>query len=495
MKYISTRGKSGAISAADAIIKGIADDGGLYVPESIPVFTEREMDELCEMDYKETAVLVLGKFLDDFSANEIKACVEAAYSETNFDHSGIAPLAKLDGGVNALELWHGPTCAFKDMALQLMPHLFVTALGKKNIKDHALVLVATSGDTGKAALEGFRDVDGVSVAVFYPGDGVSEIQKRQMTTQRGGNVHVAGICGNFDDAQRAVKRIFADSDFNQNLRANGTFLTSANSINWGRLVPQIVYYVHSCARLAADGQLGKDERVDICVPTGNFGNILACYYAKHMGAPIGKLICASNQNNVLTDFIHSGRYDRNRAFHQTMSPSMDILVSSNLERLLFELSGHDSEYTADLMDSLASDGAYTVSDKIKAGLDSDFYGGFCDEASTQSEIKRVWDSQKYLLDTHTAVASYVLNIYLKERGENRPSIFVSTASPFKFAPDVLQAISGSAATDGFEALKQLSAYTGIKVPDPLAELENMPVIHDRTIDESYAAQFVIETQD
>lgn len=492
MNYISTRGQKDGLSASRVIIKGIADDGGLYVPEKIPVLTKHEFDALIGKSYGETAKFVLGKFLGDFSKAEIEQCVAGAYTAQSFE-GGEAPIVELDGDTGVLELWHGPTCAFKDMALQLMPRLLVTSLAKNEVKGKAVVLVATSGDTGKAALEGFRDVGAVEIAVLFPDEGVSAVQKRQMTTQLGGNVAVAAVRGNFDDAQNTVKSIFADVNFNQKLAEKNMFLTSANSINWGRLVPQIIYYFYACAQVKARGLLEQnysDGFVDICVPTGNFGNILACFYAKKMGAPIGKLICASNSNNVLTDFIKSGVYDRNRDFIKTSSPSMDILISSNLERLLFELSGHDGAYIAELMDSLAKDGRYIVSDEIKRQLSEMFTAGFCDDTGTQKEINRVWKERGYLLDTHTAVASDVLHACRERQNSGRYAVLVSTASPYKFASDVLSALGAELPESELGSVEALSAVTGQPIPKGLRGLAELPVVHGDVLDSCEARQWL-----
>ncbi len=481
MKYNSTKGRDGGYSASQVMIKGIADDGGLFVPESIPALTAEERAKLPHMSYQEAANCVLSKYLTDFTPMEIAECVDAAYSESAFD-GGIAPVVSLKNGVQVLELWHGPTSAFKDMALQLMPHLLVTSLRKQGVTDTAVILVATSGDTGKAALAGFQDVPGVRVAVFYPEEGVSAVQKRQMTTQKGGNVAVAGIRGNFDDAQTAVKQIFADTEFASKLREKDLFLTSANSINWGRLVPQVVYYVYTCAQLQRRGVLKADETIDVCVPTGNFGNILAAYYAKQMGAPIGRLVCASNCNNVLTDFIETGTYNRNRAFSKTISPSMDILISSNLERLLYTLSGEDGAQIAAYMQQLAETGQYAVSAEIKTQLDALFTAGFCDDKATLQEIGHVWREQHYLLDPHTAVASAVLRQYQAASGRSAPALLVATANPYKFAADVMCALSDASAVTGLEAIAALQAATNLPLPAGLRDLAALPILHRDVID-------------
>ena len=491
MKYISTRGQSAPLTASQAIIKGLADDGGLYVPEFLPALSAAELASLPEKTYHEMAGLVLGRLLDDFSAAELAECLSAAYAPPAFEDNEPAKIVALDDRTALLELWHGPTCAFKDMALQLMPRLFMLSLKKNGISGRAVMLAATSGDTGKAALEGFRDLPGLSAAVLYPYGGVSEIQRLQMTTQRGDNVSVAAVRGNFDDTQNAVKRIFGDAAFRQSLADGGYFLTSANSINWGRLAPQIVYYFYACARLQAAGTLKPGDLLDVCVPTGNFGNILAGFYARCMGAPIGRLICASNRNNVLTEFIQTGRYDRNRPFYQTLSPSMDILISSNLERLLFALCRQDAATVADLMQQLSESGQYTVSDALRRGIQAIFAAGFCDDAGTLAEIGRVWRQYGYLLDPHTAVASAVLRA--ADFPDDRPRLIVSTASPFKFAPQVAGAIGLAGAGEGLDALGNLSAASGLPVPRSLSELGGLPERHRGLLAPDEIANWLLET--
>lgn len=469
MRYISTRGGDIAETAADAIRNGIARDGGLYVPENIPAFTEAEAEELRHADYSETATAVFRKFLSGYSVEDILTCSVAPYKDT-FDQNTVAPLYRLDDRTRVLELWHGPTSAFKDVALQALPYLITCAQRRAGGNSKVAILVATSGDTGKAALEGFRDIEGTSVTVLYPKDGVSDMQKRQMQTQRGGNVSVVAIEGNFDDAQSAVKAIFADERFCTTLSKNGVILSSANSINWGRLLPQIVYYVYTAFRCS--------ERTDFIVPTGNFGNILACWYAKRMGAPIGTLVCASNRNDVLTDFLQTGTYDSARELYKTLSPSMDILVSSNLERLLFELSGHDARCVSDRMEQLKTCGAYSVEADILRAIKAEFCAFRCDDAETLSEIRRVYEEHHYLVDPHTAVAMHAWRAYRAECPETN-CVIVSTASPYKFPDDVYRAVANETNEnlDAFTAMNRLSAWTDTEVPKPLGELFTLPCLH------------------
>jgi len=464
------------VSAAQAIAQGISREAGLFVPESLPRLSEERLRGLVELEYVDRACDILGDFLTDFTAGEIRACVEGAYGGGKFDNSRIAPLSKLCPDAYLLELWHGPTCAFKDMALQLLPHL-LTRSGKKVADGREIcILVATSGDTGKAALEGFRDVDGTRILVFYPRDGVSDIQKLQMTTQQGGNVGVWGVEGNFDDTQSFVKSIFTDKDIRARLESHNMSFSSANSINWGRLAPQIVYYISAYCDLVAGGEIAFGDVVNAAVPTGNFGNILAAYYAKKMGLPLGKLLCASNINNVLTDFIRTGTYDRRRQFHATSSPSMDILISSNLERMLFALSDGDDKIVTDLMGQLAQNGCYTVSGEMRDLLQSELYGGFCDEARTARTIKKTFEEYSYLCDTHTAVALAVLEQYVRETGNHTKTIVASTANPYKFAGSILTAITGrQSGEDEFAQINELSALTGTAVPPQILELRNSAV--------------------
>ena len=478
MQYQSTRDKNIGVASAQAIKKGISSDGGLFVPVSIPEITLNEIDKMSSMKYTERAEYVLGKYLTDYTAEEIAECAENAYTAEKFGSDDIAPVYKLNDSSYILELWHGPTCAFKDMALQILPHLLTKAIRKTGEDKEVVILVATSGDTGKAALEGFKDVKGTKIQVFYPVDGVSKIQKLQMTTQDGNNVSVVAVKGNFDDAQTGVKKIFTDTAYIEKLDKKGYSLSSANSINWGRLVPQIVYYFSAYCDLLKKGEINLGEEINICVPTGNFGNILAAYYAKCMGLPVKKLICASNKNNVLTDFIKTGTYDRNRTFHTTISPSMDIIISSNLERLLFIMSGRNDEEIRKYMSLLSSDGKYTVSDDIFEKIKADFYAGSCDDDETKSTIKEINEKYSYTPDTHTAVGIKVYNDYAKETGDNTKTVIASTANPFKFNKSVLEALENNGAFDDkdeFELLDMLCAESGLEIPESLRCLKNKEV--------------------
>ena len=469
MKYYSTRDESIKISAAEAIAKGLAGDGGLFVPESLPEVSLEDVRGMCALDYKGRAKRIMGLFLDDFTAEELESFVNAAYGK-NFDCGAIAPLSFVDDKTAFLELWHGPTCAFKDMALQMLPHLLTASLKKTGEDRQVCILVATSGDTGKAALEGFADVAGTKIFVFYPKDGVSDIQRLQMVTQSGENVGVCAVVGNFDDAQTGVKKIFGDREFAAKLSDRGYFLSSANSINWGRLLPQIVYYFSAYCDYVSCSRIAMGEKLDFCVPTGNFGNILAGWYAKQMGLPVGRLICASNENNVLTDFINTGVYDKNRPFHTTISPSMDILVSSNLERLLYHIAG--SEKVRGYMAQLSETGRYQLDEKVLEKIKADFCCGCCDDADTRAGIRQLSDKTEYLMDTHTAVAYKVLSDYRYAQGAKRPAVVVSTASPFKFAADVLDAFGIKASGD---PLAELSETSGIPTPAPLSGLDKREV--------------------
>lgn len=484
MKYVSTRDASSVkskVSASEAVCRGLAPDGGLYVPESLPSITDGDIRHIASLPYAKRAAHILSLFFEEFTDAELTEMCKTAYSSESFP-DGAAPIAHVSGKVSALELWHGPTCAFKDMALQLMPHLFTACLKKTGETRRALILVATSGDTGKAALEGYRDVPGVSITVFYPETGVSRVQKLQMMTQEGENVSVCAIKGNFDDAQNGVKRIFSDEGIKSRLDENGMFLSSANSINWGRLAPQIVYYVSAYCDLWASGKIKLGDKVDVTVPTGNFGNILAAYIAKKMGLPLGKLVCASNANNVLTDFLATGVYDRNREFFATMSPSMDILISSNLERLLYFAAG--AEVTSKLMASLRDSGRYEVTPDVLSAIKSDFCGYFTDESGTSETIRRIYEDHAYLSDTHTAVAVSAAERFIGDSGSENEMIVCSTASPYKFAADVYRAVSGNASADSVTALGDLSAYTGTDIPAPLAKTLTMKVRFERTIEVS-----------
>ncbi len=473
MKYYSTRGDGIGVSAAQAIKQGLAEDGGLFLPEEIPALTKEEIATLCQMDYPHRAAYILGKFLTDYTQEELIADCKAAYGERF--HGGIAPLKQV-GDLHLLELWHGPTCAFKDMALQIMPRLLSRALTKTGETREAVILVATSGDTGKAALEGYRDVDGVRIQVFYPVHGVSRVQKLQMATQEGKNVSVCSVIGNFDDAQTGVKKIFGDSAMAKTLNDGGFFFSSANSINWGRLVPQIVYYVSAYCDLVVNGTLQNGEAMNVCVPTGNFGNIFAAYLAKQMGLPIAHFVCASNSNRVLTDFLTTGTYDRNREFYTTMSPSMDILISSNLERLLYLLAG--SERTRGYMKALNETGSYTVEPEILAQLQKEFSGYDTDEVRTSMTIQFLYEKEGYLCDTHTAVGVYAAQCYQKETGDPTPMVVASTASPYKFAADVFASLCGKRPEDEFSALALLSTLTGVEIPAPLANLDQKEIRFD-----------------
>lgn len=473
MAYISTRNRAVKVTAAQAIARGISEEGGLFVPEQITALSGDDFNALRKMDYIERADFVLSRFLDDFTSDELLECVKGAYTGS-FDNGLPAPIKQLDDKINILELWHGPTCAFKDLALQLLPYLLTVSAAKTSAGKKTVILVATSGDTGKAALEGFRDVKGTEIIVFYPSEGVSPMQKLQMDSQAGENVHVCAIRGNFDDAQTGVKKIFTDEATKKLLSEHNMQFSSANSINWGRLAPQIVYYVSAYCDLLERGEK-LENGFNVVVPTGNFGNILAAYYAKKMGVPINRLICASNANNVLTDFIKTGTYNRNRRFYTTVSPSMDILISSNLERMLFELCGGDDKYVAELQSELSQNGCYTVKPEIKEKLSNLFYGGCCDDAQTLDTIKNTFKKYGYLCDTHTAVAVNVYEQYIKETGDDRPVVIASTASPYKFAKSVLSAVSDKTAEDEFESVRLLSEVTGTSVPQPIAALENAKI--------------------
>ncbi|MBQ6757423.1 MAG: threonine synthase [Oscillospiraceae bacterium] len=468
MKYISTRDKSTSVSAAEAISLGLSREGGLFLPDSVPALTKADIEEIARLSYPERAKLIMSRYLEDYTEEELGSFCSKAYGE-NFDCPECAPTVKVGDKTHVLELWHGPTSAFKDMALQMLPYLLTAAMKKTGETKKVCILVATSGDTGKAALEGFKDVENTKIMVFYPSDGVSDVQKLQMQSQEGENVGVIAITGNFDDAQSAVKTIFSDEKLREELDSKGWFLSSANSINWGRLLPQIVYYVSSYADLVASGEIGNGEEVDFCVPTGNFGDILAGYFAKLMGLPVGRLICASNANNVLTDFINTGVYDRNRRFYTTISPSMDILISSNLERLLYLLSG-DDKLVARLMAELKESGKYTAPAELMEKLRASFAAEFLDDAETKEVIGRVWREKGYLMDTHTAVAYGALEKYRKA-DPGRTCVVLSTASPFKFTPAVLEAIGEDGEGAGVELIDRLSSATGKTAPKNLAALK------------------------
>ena len=472
MNYLSTRNKDLRLSAPQAIAKGLAPDGGLLTPAVLPRLPSSAVETMREMSYQQRVVYIMNSFLEGFAASELNSYASEAYGGGKFSHEDVAPVRKLDESTYCLELWHGPTCAFKDMALQILPHLLTASLDKNDEKKTVCILVATSGDTGKAALEGFRNVENTKILVFYPKDGVSEIQELQMVTQEGGNVGVSSVVGNFDDAQTGVKKLFADEKLAAELRERGYFLSSANSINWGRVLPQIVYYASAYCDLLKEGAIAKGQQVNVCVPTGNFGNILAAYYAKAMGIPIGRLICASNQNNVLTDFIHTGSYDRNRTFYNTLSPSMDILVSSNLERMVFELSGRDDRLVREYMSQLAQYGSYRGDSSIRTKLKKEFSAGCCSDEQTKAMIAKMWGECGYLIDPHTAVAFHVLDEYRVQTGDDTPTVVVSTASPFKFCDSVLDALGIKEHKGGLDILDQLAEVTGEPVPMPLARLKN-----------------------
>lgn len=491
MNYVSTRDTTEvprSIPSAEAIKNGIAPDGGLYMPESIPILTADDIERLCALDYAGRASMILSMFLCDYDRAALESDCREAYSEERFP-GGPAPLVSLGGDIYSLELWHGPTCAFKDMALQIMPRLLSRALAMTSERRLAHILVATSGDTGKAALEGYRDVDNVRITVFYPEDGVSPMQKRQMITQEGANVAVCAVKGNFDDAQTGVKKIFGDSELAKRAQEEGFFFSSANSINWGRLAPQIVYYVSAYCDLLNENEIFPGDVVNVCVPTGNFGNIFAGYIAREMGLPIGKLICASNSNCVLTDFIESGEYNRNREFYKTMSPSMDILISSNLERLLFLIGG--AELASSLMTQLNECGEYHVPYSILEKIHEDFAGYFCSETQTAETICSTHDELGYLIDPHTAVALNCARKYLEETGDTRKTIVVSTASAFKFPGDVCRSLEVETASDAPADLISALAEASESVPPAqLTRTLSMPVRFDRVVEKEDMAKFV-----
>ena len=478
--YKSTRSNDVEVTASQAILKGLADDGGLFVPESLPAL-EADMDTLAGMSYQETAYEVMSQFLTDFTEEELKDCIAKAYDE-KFDTKEIAPLVKKDEAYY-LELFHGKTIAFKDMALSILPHLLTTSAKKNQVKNEIVILTATSGDTGKAALAGFADVPGTKIIVFYPKHGVSPIQEKQMVTQKGANTFVVGIHGNFDDAQTGVKKMFGDKELAAQMDKAGYQFSSANSINIGRLVPQVVYYVYAYAKMYANGEVAKGEKINVVVPTGNFGNILAAYYAKNMGVPIDKLICASNDNKVLYDFFRTGTYDRNREFILTTSPSMDILISSNLERLIYKIAGADAAKDVTLMQNLAAEGKYEITDEMKAQL-KDFYGNYASEKETAEEIAEVYKKTGYIMDTHTAVASRVYRKYVAESGDQTKTVIASTASPYKFTRSVMDAIDAEKykGMGDFELVDALSELSGVKVPQAIEEIRTAPVLHKNVVE-------------
>ncbi len=489
MKFISTRGGSQVDCAAKAISKGLADDGGLFVPESFPKFSLDNIKELCDLSYAERACMVLHKYLEEYDYNELLLACQNSYSK--FEDEDAAPLVKIDDGTFIMELFHGPTLAFKDVALTLLPYLLRKGCDISGIKEEVLILVATSGDTGKAALEGFKDAKGIKVMVFYPSEGVSDMQKLQMCTQEGENVNVVAIKGNFDDCQTAVKNIFTSKEINAELLKNGVVLSSANSMNFGRLAPQITYYFSAYADLVSSGEIELGDKINFVVPTGNFGNILAGYYAKQMGLPVDKLVCASNSNNVLTEFFASGTYDANREFFKTVSPSMDILISSNLERLIFELSNRDTSLTKTRMEELKSQGKYTISNQEKDLLEKEFFANFTDEEDCIETIGDVFDEYGYLLDTHTAVA-YNVAMSFKEFTKNQNStVILSTASPYKFAHDVLSAISDKTPEDAFKCANLLFEQTANPIPKQIAELKTKEKRFTQVIEKSKTVDAVM----
>ncbi|MBO4478868.1 MAG: threonine synthase [Clostridia bacterium] len=471
MKYISTRNASRAVSGSEAILMGISPEGGLFVPESFPQVTLAEIEAMGEMSYAERSATVMSRFLDEFTYEELLEIANRAYSR--FDSEDTCPLTKIDDGAYVLELWHGPTYAFKDLALTVLPQLISACRKKRGEKGKTLVLVATSGDTGKAALEGFKDVDGTEIMVFYPDEGVSYMQKLQMITTGGNNTYVAGIKGNFDDAQTAVKKIFTDDGVRASLAKDGYVMSSANSINWGRLLPQIAYYFSSYADLLTSGEITLGDKIDFVVPTGNFGDILAGYYAMRMGLPVNKLVCASNINNVLTDFFNSGEYDATREFHKTISPSMDILISSNLERLLFEVVDRDDKALGSLMATLKETGKYKVDLVTLKRKIPMFAAGFADEDETMETIYNTFDEYGYVVDPHTSVAIAVYNDYYLTSGDQTPTVILSTASPYKFAQDVYEAVGENQEADPFKAVKKLHFLTGMEVPEGIDRLQTL----------------------
>lgn len=488
MLYVSTRNADEKVTASQAVLKGLAEDGGLFVPEQIPAL-DVPVDKLKDMTYQETAYEVMKLFLTDYTEEELKECIRNAYDE-KFDTSEIAPLVKVKDAYH-LELFHGATIAFKDMALSILPHLLITAARKNEVKNDIVILTATSGDTGKAALAGFADVKGTKIIVFYPKDGVSPIQQKQMVTQKGDNTFVVGINGNFDQAQTGVKQMFSDPALAGLMEAKGYQFSSANSINIGRLVPQIVYYVYAYAQMVKSGDIQDGERINVVVPTGNFGNILAAFYAKNMGLPIGKLICASNENKVLYDFFTTGTYDKNREFILTSSPSMDILISSNLERLIYRIAGNSAQKNQELMKSLQETGSYTITEEMKAQLVS-FYGNYASEEETAAVIREVYQDAGYIMDTHTAVAAAVYKKYRNETKDTAKTVIASTASPYKFTRSVMTAIDDKYdKKPDFELVDELKALSKVKVPKAIEEIRTAPVIH-KTVCEVDEMQSVVK---
>ena len=489
LSYQSTRGTESGLTASQAILKGLADDGGLFMPTYIPKL-EVPMEQLAKMSYQETAYQVMKLFLSDFTEEELRYCINSAY-DSKFDTEEIAPLVKADGAYY-LELFHGSTIAFKDMALSILPYLMTTSAKKNHVENEIVILTATSGDTGKAAMAGFADVPGTRIIVFYPKGGVSRVQELQMVTQKGDNTAVVAIHGNFDDAQTGVKKIFGDRAFGERLAKKGFQLSSANSINIGRLVPQIVYYVYAYATLVRQGKIQAGQEINVVVPTGNFGNILAAYYAKQMGVPIAKLICASNENKVLFDFFKTGVYDKNREFILTSSPSMDILISSNLERLIYTIAGQDAGKNAELMRQLKEEGVYEITEEMRGQL-GDFVGGFATEEETKETIKNTYEKTGYVMDTHTAVAAHVCAQYRKESGDEKKCLVASTASPYKFIHSVMTAIDDKyAKKDEFELIDELSALSATEIPNAIKEIRNAQIRHNRECDSDKMKEIVKE---
>lgn len=487
--YNSTRTEGKSVKASEAILKGLSEDGGLFVPDRIPAL-DKTLEELSEMTYGQVAYEVMKLYLTDFTQQELQDCIAKAYDE-KFDTEEIAPMVEADGAYY-LELFHGSTIAFKDMALSILPHLLTTSAKKNHVKNEIVILTATSGDTGKAALAGFADVEGTRIIVFYPKNGVSPIQEKQMVTQKGKNTYVVGIHGNFDDAQTGVKQIFGDKELAAYMDEKGFQFSSANSINIGRLVPQIVYYVYAYAKLLKEERIQNGEKINVVVPTGNFGNILAAFYAKQMGLPIDKLICASNENKVLYDFFRTGTYDKNREFVLTTSPSMDILISSNLERLIYRIAGNDPDKNKELMNALVQGGAYAITDEMKAQL-ADFYGNYASEEETALKIHDLYDSTGYVIDTHTAVAACVYDKYKKETEDHKPTVIASTASPYKFTRSVMNAIDHKYDSMGdFELVDKLSELSKVEVPKAIEEIRTAPVVHDHVCDKNEMKKTVME---
>lgn len=487
--YSSTRTNDRKVKASEAILRGLSEDGGLFVPDHIPAL-DRSLQDLSKMTYQEVAFEVMKLFLSDFSESELKDCIRKAYDK-KFDTEEIATLVQADHAYY-LELFHGATIAFKDMALSILPHLLTTAAKKNQVTNEIVILTATSGDTGKAALAGFADVEGTRIVVFYPKNGVSPVQEKQMVTQKGDNTFVVGIHGNFDDAQTGVKKIFGDKELEKDLAQKGFQFSSANSINIGRLVPQIVYYVYAYVKLLAEKQIEEGEKINVVVPTGNFGNILAAFYAKQMGLPIDKLVCASNENKVLFDFFRTGTYDRNREFVLTSSPSMDILISSNLERLIYWIADNDAEKNLELMKALNQEGSYHITEDMKIRLE-DFYGNFASEEETAKEIHKLYDCTGYVIDPHTAVASCVYRKYKRETGDTKKSVIASTASPYKFARSVMKAIDSQYdQMEDFTLIDKLSEISGVVVPKAIEEIRQAPVRHKTVCEKDEMKQVVLD---